>query len=164
MVILWSKLRDRVGYLQHVDRICAGNSVQVHRSAAARFPRLRRPGRDLDCRRQKHFAGIVGDRGFRVASAAWLRLQRVSQARRDASSCRRAMVIAGKPEAATLDAGSCALGPCTRDRQAFVSPCLLHAGREMWRPEAITRRRNRAGGPRGRLAPSPDMYMKAAIS
>jgi hypothetical protein len=99
MVILWSKLRDHVGYLEHVDRIDSGISIQVHRSAARHFPRLGRPGRDLDCGRQKLFADVVDDRGFRVPSAAWLYLYRASQGRREARRCRRAMVIAGKSKA-----------------------------------------------------------------
>ena len=99
MVVLWSKSRDRVGYLQHVDRIDSGNSVQGHRPAAARFLRFGRPGRDLDCRRQELFADAVDDRGVRVPRPAWLYLYRPSEARRDPGPCHLAMVVAGKPEA-----------------------------------------------------------------
>jgi hypothetical protein len=99
MVVSWSKLGVYASHLQRIDRIDSRNPVQICRSAADRFYWFYIPRRILDCTGKTFLSGVAHDRGFRVDSAAWLYLWRASPARREARSCRRALVIAGKSEA-----------------------------------------------------------------
>src|SRR5258708_14207787 len=150
-------LRDSAGYLQHVDRIVSGISIQVHRSAAPHFRGFGRPGRDFDCRRQKPFSDVVRGRDFRVPPAARLYLHGVSQGGRDARSCRRAMVIAGKSEA-SVDISR------TPDVAAFRFPFPLCTSTANLAPTApITRSSGAHQGTPPPFALNPDLNTKAAI-